>query len=234
MTKGQLRPFSYYIMVFEGKYFRYEPVVKGVFRTSCIQLSGRMQCQFCKGKCQKAGKQKKGAQKLYCKGCKKYQQSTYQYRACQGLTSPMISKLVCESVSVRGIARVMQIGINTVLRRIISLANGIAKPPIPQDQPAFEVDDLWTFIGRKENEYWLAYALNKATGRVVDFVIGKRTKATLKTLIDNLLLSGVNQIRTDRLTHYQRLIPKKIHRYGTYCTNHIERKNLTIRTHLSG
>ena len=191
-----------------------------------------MQCQFCKGKCQKAGKQKNGAQKLYCNGCKKYQQSAYRYRACHSPVSPMISKLVCESVSIRGIARVLQIGINTVLRRIISIAKDIVKPPIPQDQPAFEVDELWTYIGRKENEYWLAYALHKPTGQVVDFVIGKRTKTTLKILSDNLLATGVNQIRTDGLTHYQRLIPKKLHRYGTYCTNHIERKNLSIRTHL--
>jgi insertion element IS1 protein InsB len=190
-----------------------------------------MECQFCKGNCQKAGRQKNGAQKLYCKGCDKYQQSAYQYKACQGFVSPMIKHLVCEGVGIRGIARVLQIGINTVLRRILSIADGITKPPIPPDQPGFEVDELWTYIGHKANEYWLAYALNK-TGEVVDFVIGKRTKTTLKTLIDNFLASGVRKIRTDRLTHYQRLIPKAIHRCGVYCINHIERKNLSIRTHL--
>src|ERR1700744_960526 len=88
------------------------------------------------------------------------------------------------------------------------------------------------YIGRKENEYWLAYGLDKATGKIVDFVIGKRTKATLKVLIDNLLASGIRKIRTDRLTHYQRLIPQAIHRRSVYGINHIERMNLTIRTHL--
>jgi insertion element IS1 protein InsB len=144
----------------------------------------------------------------------------------------MISALVCEGVGIRGIGRILKIATNTVLGRIKTIAMSIEKPLIPKDQPAFEVDELWTYIGRKENEYWLAYALNKTTGRVVDFVIGKRTKATLKDLIDSLLVSGVKQIRTDRLTHYQRLIPKAIHRCGAYCINHIERKNLSIRTHL--
>ena len=164
-----------------------------------------MECQFCKGNCQKAWKQKNGAQKLYCKRCHKYQQPVYKYKACQGEVSTMISHLVCESVGIRGIARFLQIGINTVLRRILSIADGIAKPVISRNQPSFEVDELWTYIGRKENEYWLAYALNMTTGQVVDFLIGKRTKATLKMLIDNLLASGVRKIRTDRLTHYQRL-----------------------------
>src|ERR1700748_1244356 len=121
MNKGPSRPFIHYKLVSGNKYCAKEPSVKGIFRTSCIQLSGRMQCQFWKEKCQKAGKQKNGAQKLYCKGCKKYQQSAYRYRACYGPISPMISNLVCESFSIRGIARVLQIGINTVLRRIISL-----------------------------------------------------------------------------------------------------------------
>ena len=191
-----------------------------------------MQCQFCKEKCQKAGKQRNGAQKLYCKGCKKYQQVSYRYIACQSHVNGIVGQLVCESVGVRGIARVLRIGINTVLRRIVFIANGISKPTIPQGRPAFEVDELWTYIGRKEDEYWLAYALDTATRQVMDFVIGKRTKATLKTLIDKLLVSGVCKLRTDKLTIYQRLIPKGIHCYGAYCTNHIERKNLSIRTHL--
>jgi insertion element IS1 protein InsB len=191
-----------------------------------------MQCQFCKEKCQKAGKQRNGAQKLYCKGCKKYQQASYQYIACQSHVDNMVSQLVCESVGVRGIARILRIGVNTVLRRIIFIADSISKPAIPKDRSAFEVDELWTYIGRKENEYWLAYALDRTTRQVMDFVIGKRTKTTLKTLIDKLLVSGARKIRTDKLTLYQRLIPKGIHCYGAYCTNHIERKNLSIRTHL--
>ena len=191
-----------------------------------------MKCQFCEGKCQKAGKQKNGTQKHYCSQCKKYQQKIYRYKAYESRTSPMISELMCEGLGIRSTARVLKIGINTVLRRIVLIAASISKPPIPQNQPSFEVDELWTYIGRKENEYWLAYGLDRKTGLVVDFVVGKRTKATLKILIDRLLTTGVKKIRTDRLTHYQRLIPKAIHRFGAYAINHIERKNLSIRTHL--
>jgi IS1 family transposase len=94
------------------------------------------------------------------------------------------------------------------------------------------VDELWTYIGRKDNEHWVAYGLDKATGQVVDFIIGKRTKGTLKILIDSLITLQPKQIRTDNLTIYQRLIPKRLHRRSPYYINHIERKNLSIRTHL--
>jgi insertion element IS1 protein InsB len=208
MNRGPSRPSIHFKRAPDGKKNGKESSVKGFFRTSCIQISGTMECQFCKGNCQKAGRQKNGAQKLYCKGCNKYQQPVYQNKACQGTVNPMISHLVCEGVGIRGIARVLQIGINTVLRRILAIADGIAKPIISKDQPSFEVDELWTYIGRKENEYWLAYALDKTNCPVMDFVIGKRTKATLKGLIDSLLASGVRKIRTDRLTHYQCLFQR--------------------------
>jgi len=51
-------------------------------------------------------------------------------------------------------------------------------------------------------------------------------------LIDRLLGLGVKKIRTDRLTHYQRLTPKERHHSSVYGINHIERKNLTLRPNL--
>jgi IS1 family transposase len=143
----------------------------------------------------------------------------------------MIAKLVCESVNMRGIARVLNISVNTVLARIRRIGANIERPIVAEPNPVFEVDELWTYIGRKDNEYWVAYGLDKATGRVVDFVIGKRTKGTLKLLIDSLLNFQLKKICTDNLTIYQRLIPAAIHQRGAYCINHIERKNLSIRTH---
>jgi insertion element IS1 protein InsB len=178
-----------------------------------------MYCQKCKGICQKAGRQRNGVQKLYCTGCKKYQQEIYRNRAYEGDINPLIRLLVCEGVGVRGVARVVKIAVGTVASRIRTLANSIERPVKKEAQPLLEVDELWTYVGRKDNEYWIAYALNRKTRQVVDFIIGKRTKATLKILIDRLLLSNPKVIRTDRLTLYQRIIPKEIHRSSSYCIN---------------
>jgi hypothetical protein len=91
----------------------------------------------------------------------------------------MIQGLVCEGVGIRSIGRILQIGVNTVVRKIVKMANSMVAPE-PELSAALEVDELWTYIGRKDNEYWVAYALNRKTRQVVDFVIGKRTKATLE------------------------------------------------------
>jgi hypothetical protein len=73
----------------------------------------------------------------------------------------MVGQLVCESVGIRRIARILEIGASTVMRRIVGMAKAITKPAILPDQPSFEVDELWTYIGKKENEHWVAYALDK-------------------------------------------------------------------------
>jgi insertion element IS1 protein InsB len=191
-----------------------------------------MDCKYCTRPCRRSGKQNNGSQRYYCPTCRKYQQKTYQYKAYHGAIDSNIKLLVCESVCVRGIGRILNISTNTVLSRIRKIAGGIAKPAPTEGQTIFEVDEIWTYIAQKDNEYWLAYGINKTTGKVMDFVIGKRTKGTLKILIDSLLKSSPKNIRTDNLTTYQRLIPKGIHQYGAYCINQIERNNLSIRTHI--
>jgi IS1 family transposase len=112
------------------------------------------------------------------------------------------------------------------------LGEGIKRPEHALDQDSLEVDELWTYVGRKGEEYWVAYAIDRSTRLVMDFVVGKRTKATLKQLMDRVLLLKPKVIRTDKLTLYERLIPKDLHCRGANCINRIERKNLTIRTHL--
>jgi IS1 family transposase len=138
--------------------------------------------------------------------------------------------MVCESVSVRGIARILQISVNTVQAGTKRASKKTAKPPIGLNQASVEIDELRTFIGNKQNQYWVAYALNRDTGKVLDFVVGKGSKRTLRGLIRTALLAAVRKISTDRLNIYRSLIPVSLHDYRKYGTNQIERKNLSLRT----
>lgn len=144
----------------------------------------------------------------------------------------MIPKLICESVGVRGIARVLKISLATVIRKIKSIAELIEKPPIPLNRKAFEMDEMRTYVKKKENQHWIAYALCSETKDVIDFTVGKRGKRTLRMVVNTLLLSGVKVIKTDKLNIYQSLIPKHRHVSAAYNINYIERNNLNLRTHL--
>ena len=96
----------------------------------------------------------------------------------------------------------------------------------------YEVDELCTYIGNKGRKRWVAYALEKKTKKVVSFVVGTRTKKTLELVTKTLILSNATKIFTDKLNIYKSLIPPEIHTTKQYSINHIERMNLTLRTHL--
>jgi insertion element IS1 protein InsB len=78
----------------------------------------------------------------------------------------------CGSVSIRGIGRVLQITATTVISRIKCIAGSIPKPPIPVNRAVYEVDEMMTYIKRKQNRYCIVYALCSHTKQVVDFAVG--------------------------------------------------------------
>ncbi|MBS1978684.1 MAG: IS1 family transposase [Bacteroidetes bacterium] len=133
-------------------------------------------CQLCL----KAGRRKNGTQKFRCQGCKKYQQQTYKYQACYKTTNQSITQLLIEGLGIRSIARVLKISITTVIRRIKGIARLVNKPFAVIRRGIYEIDELWTFIGKKSNETWIAYSLERQGRKVIDFKVGARSIENLK------------------------------------------------------
>lgn len=96
----------------------------------------------------------------------------------------------------------------------------------------YELDEMCTYVKKKTNLRWIVYAIRKDNKEVVDFAVGYRTNNTLKLVTNTLILSKARKIYTDKLKQYAALLPIAIHKTTQYGTNHIERKNLSLRTHL--
>ena len=139
--------------------------------------------------------------------------------------------LLKEGCGIRSISRLLAISPTTTIRRILTISNQIKRPSIVRSK-MYEVDELCTYIGNKNRKRWVAYSLRKDTKEVVNFAVGTRTKRTLQQITNSLLLSEATTIYTDKLNIYKSLIPSAIHCSRQYRINHIERKNLTLRTHL--
>jgi len=191
----------------------------------------KMECRYCKAQCIKVGI-RSNSQRYYCKPCIKYQQEQYKYKAYEQETDKEICEHIKEGCGVRSIARLLHISPTTVIKRTKRLAKQIVKPVYHLTRKNYEMDELRTYIRNKTNRYWVAYAIRKDTKEVVDFKVGKRNKGTLRRVIDTLLLSEAKKIYTDGYPLYRTLIPPELHRRSKYKINHIERKNLSIRTHL--
>jgi len=200
--------------------------------TSCSRVSDDINCPRCKEKkIVKNGTTKNKKQQYYCKSCGKRFIENYTYRAYFSNLNQQIILFTKEGLGIRSTARILKISTTTLLKRIVAIAKNIHKPVISKGK-TYEVDEMCTYIRHKRNFIWLVYALEKDSKKVVSFNVGKRTNKTLRRVLDTLKLSEAKKIFTDRLKNYSYLIDKKLHSVKRFGTNHIERKNLTLRTHL--
>jgi len=114
------------------------------------------------------------------------------------------------------------------------IANVLIKPREVETNQDYEIDEMVTYIGKKSpaNYSYIIYAINKSTGKIIDFFIGRRTKENLKKVVDKVMQLAPNKIFTDGLNIYPTLISPNIHFTRKHCINRIERFNLTLRTHI--
>ena len=190
-----------------------------------------MICKFCGHECKKDGHQANGTQRYKCKHCHRKQQERYKYNAYFPDLDKNIVLYTKEGVGVRSTSRILRISPTTLLRHIILIAKRISHTPIVKRR-IYEVDEIKSFVRRKDGHVWIAYALDRKSKEVVSFNIGARTNTTLSVVTETLHIAEAKRIYTDKLRNYKSLIDKSIHRTTLHGTNHIERHNLTLRTHL--
>lgn len=106
----------------------------------------------------------------------------------------------------------------------------------PPDELVIELDELWTFVGKKRQARWLWMALERSTRRVLTWVIGDRRQATAFNLWDRLPLTPEQRLKATFCTELWAaddeplLGVKRITRTGQ--TNHVERLTCTLRQRL--
>lgn len=177
----------------------------------CVKRVGEENhSNVCKGLTIKHGKTASGKQRFRCKSCNKTFLANYSYLAYLPDTDQRIKKYLVNGVGIREISELLSLSANTILKRIILIANKIKKPIIPLKQK-YEVDEMRTFVGSKNNQTWIVYGINTVTKEVADFSVGRRNNRTLNKVISTLLLSEASQLITDKLSNYGFLIPKDIH-----------------------
>ena len=97
---------------------------------------------------------------------------------------------------------------------------------------AAEVDEMWSFVGKKKEPRWLWHALDHHTGQVLAYVFGRRKDEVFLQLKALLTPFGITRYYTDSWGAYERNLAPKVHSPGKYNTQQIERKHLTLRTRI--
>jgi insertion element IS1 protein InsB len=95
-----------------------------------------------------------------------------------------------------------------------------------------EVDEMWSFVGKKTQQRWLWHALDHCTGVVIAYVLGTHQDNIFIQLKALLAPFGIRRFYTDGAEVYARHLESTQHTVGKTHTQKIERKHLTLRTRL--
>ncbi|GBC62564.1 IS1 family transposase [Desulfonema ishimotonii] len=101
-----------------------------------------------------------------------------------------------------------------------------------------ECDELWSFVGKKQNKQWVWLATDSGSGEIVGLNIGNRDKKGAEGLWNSLppVYRQCAVAYTDFWESYAQVFPSKRHkavRKSSGKTNHIERLNNTMRQRVS-
>jgi hypothetical protein len=92
----------------------------------------------------------------------------------------MIKIMLVRGVGIRDIGIILQVSITTVLKVLKSAKYQIK--PKQSHYDCLEIDEFWTYVGKKKNKVWLIYAYHRESGEIVAFVWGKRDLKTAQKL----------------------------------------------------
>jgi hypothetical protein len=84
--------------------------------------------------------------------------------------------MVVRGCGVRDISAILCISITKVLKILKSLKYKIK--PKKDHYDVLEIDEFWTYVGKKSNKIWLIYAYHRVSWEIVAYVWGKRDLKT--------------------------------------------------------
>ena len=190
-------------------------------------------CPSCSSRnIKKNGKTANEKQRYLCKQCRRQFITDYTYLGWVPAVRELIVPLTLNSSGIRDIARVLLLSPNTVLKTIRSTAATLTDLVPPPRIRALEMDEFWSFVGKKTAQHWTWYGFDRQRKQVVAFVNGRRTDANCRALQRKLAGSHISIFYTDDWQSYRKYLPAAKHRVGKDGTLNIERHNLNFRTHL--
>lgn len=199
-------------------------------------------CPHCQSiKIVKNGKTYYGKQNYKCRSCKR---EAVERKAASNLeTEALLKRLLLERLSLRAIARVLQVSLGWLIPRIQQLWQQVPENlPVGNLEQAelvlycLEADEMWSYVGAKDCPVWLWLAVERNSGLVVGFHGGERNQESALGLWLSIpvALREKALVFTDDLAAYAAVFEKGQHQAeGKKQTTKIECLNNTLRQRCS-
>lgn len=108
----------------------------------------------------------------------------------------------------------------------------LVKPSEEPIERESELDEMWSYVGKKSNPRWLWHAIDHRSGKVLAYVFGARKDEVflqLKALLEPL---GITRFYTDGWGAYERHLEADKHEVGKRNTQKIESKHTNLRARI--
>jgi insertion element IS1 protein InsB len=114
----------------------------------------------------------------------------------------------------------------------VEVAIGRAAECAGRDALRSELDEMWSYVGKKAQQRWLWHAIDHHTGKVLAYVFGRRQDDVFLRLQALLEPFGITRFYTDGWGAYKRHIDPEQHTIGKGHTQKIESKHINLRTRI--
>ncbi len=163
-------------------------------------------------------------------------------------TRALVKRLLLERLSLRGVCRVTGLSLTWLLQFIAALyerlPDGLCVAPASPRHPVHllrleaEVDEVWSFVGRRADKRWLWLAFDKESRQVIAFYVGDRSRESARQLWRRIPAAYRERATfySDDWEAYRGVIPAERH---VVCgkesglTSGVERFNCTLRQRVS-
>jgi insertion element IS1 protein InsB len=202
-----------------------------------------MKCPRCNSQhIVKNGHTHRGKQSFKCRDCSRQFVIAPRHQPISEDTRELIDRLLLEKISLAGIVRATGVSPRW-LQYYVNKKLGAVKRQVEvkskkKGKLTIQCDEMWSFVGDKDNKQWIWLAIDVLTKEIVGVYIGKRDEAGARGLWDSLpaVYRQCAVSYTDFWSAYGIVFPKKRHRAvgkDTGQTNYIERFNNTMRQRIS-
>jgi len=109
-------------------------------------------------------------------------------------TKDLIKRVLLERISLEGVCRAFEVSMPWLLEFITSLIKELPEnlnaEVVAEDDEievvVLEADELWSYVGSKENPQWLWLVMHSKTRQIIAMQVGSRNKQTAEKLFHKL------------------------------------------------
>ena len=137
--------------------------------------------------------------------------------------------LLLRNGGVRDIETVLSVSRRYVLNALLSYASKCMLIPRQRHYKSVQIDEFWSYVGKKRRKRWLIYAYAPETKEVLAYVIGRRDIKTVKKLYAKLKELEIDEYCTDNWRAFVSVFADENHKIGKEFTRDIEGVNNSLR-----